>query len=362
MRISYLTDEALAILRGQLPANLECYASGDLGFFSDILDDIDGIKLYSELDFPDFELDMTSDFSISDPYNVRTLYTAMRNLPPSIACDERLWAGLAHGLFWDYVQYRQKEQIATGEERKIATSFFFTNGRKRSLYVNCLSRLWWAGYLTYDESNDEDPFALTDLIAKRAFPSTITLFSSSNMTANRQIGLGVLDSIMKRGQSGEEIKRKHFVGSLRYLNNMGGITLLDVLSRSEITAIVDAYFDTDEFAKLKLGAKTKAPAAEDDEDIDDEIAVVEAQDNPVETKPVETRAAYDPLIDDLEYYDYEYIDQRAQGGPLWIIGGDELEGFIEEWRDRLVEFAYSSRGSSITHWKPGWWTMDKSPE
>ena len=356
MRISYLTDEALATLRGQLPANLACYASNDQGFFADILDNIDGIKMYSELDFPNFELDMTSEFSVSDPYNVRTLYTAMRNLPPSIACDERLWAGLTHGLFWDYVQYRQKDQIATGDERKIATSFFFTNGHRRSLYVNCLSRLWWAGYLTYDETNEEDPFALTDLIAKRAFPSTITLFSSSNMTANRQIGLGVLDSINNRAQLGETIERKHFVCSLRYLNNMGGITLLDVLNRSEITRIVDEYLATDEFAKFKLGAKAKAPA-EDEHDAED-IEIVE----PTQSATVETRSAYDPLIDDLEFYDFEYVDQRAQGGPLWIIGGDELEGFVEEWRDRLVIFAYSKRGSSATNWKSGWWTMDKSPE
>lgn len=357
MRISYLTDEALATLRGQLPANLACYASGDQGFFSDILDDIDGIKMYSELDFPNFELDMTSDFSTSDPYNVRTLYGAMRKLPPSIACDERLWTGLAHGLFWDYVQYRQKEQIATGEGRKIATSFFFTNGHRRSLYVNCLSRLWWAGYLTYDESNDEDPFALTDLITKRAFPSTITLFSSSNMTASRQIGLGVLDSIKKRELAGETIERKHFVCSLRYLNNMGGITLLDVLTRSEITKIVDDYLATDEFARFKLGAKAKDSVAESNVDIGKSSSAVEAQ-----SSPFEVITAYDPVVDDLEFYDFEYVDQRAQGGPLWIIGGEELEGFVEEWRDRLVVFTYSSRGSGATNWKSGWWTMDKSPE
>ena len=359
MQINYLTDDALAALRGQLPENLPCYVSDDQGFFYDTLETIDGFRPYTEFNFPDFELDITSEFSISDPYNVRTLYTAMRDLPPSIACDERLWAGLAHGYFWDYVQYRQKEQIETGDERKIATSFFFTNGRKRSLYVNCLSRLWWAGFLTYDESNKEDPFELTDLIAKRAFPSTITLFSSSNMTANRQIGLGVLDSIKKRGEMGETIKRKHFVGSLRYLNNMGGITLLDVLSRTEITKIVDDYLATDEFAKLKLVSKRKKAT---DQVNDIELTTVVGNDAELASMKHDEITAYDPVIDDIEYYGYEYVDKRAVGGALWVIGGEELEEFAERWRDQLVVFQFANRGDRAINWKQGWWTMDKSPE
>ena len=383
MRANYLTDEALATLRGQLSENIPCYVSDDHDFFYDILDSIDGIRLDSKYEFPDFELDMSSDFATSDSRNVRVLYSAMRCLPPSVASDERLWAGFAHGLFWDYVQYRQEDQIATQNEQKIATSFFFTNGHKRSLYVNCLSRLWWTGHLTYDESNSDDPFALTDLITKNAFPSTIVLFSSSNMTANPQICLGVLDSIKKRELLGEVILRKHFVGPLRYLNSMGGITVLDVFSRTEIMQIVDEYLASDEFARMKLGTKGNAPSKSNSgnsqiDEIDDmneldnvdDAAMLSLGDNgepakdehPQESDSPNTRAANDPLIDDLEYYGYEYVDYRNVGGALWVADNGELDDFIEHWRDSLVVFKYRAIGTRALGKKPCWWTKDRAPE
>jgi len=406
MQISYLTDEALATLRGQLPDNIECYASGDLDFFYDILESINGIKKDTTLVFPDFTLDETSDYSISDMYNVRTLYTAMRTLPPAVACDERLWVALAHGFFWDYVQYRQADQIASREESKIATSFFFTNGHRRSLYVNCLSRLWWAGHLTYDEANKEDPFALTDLITKRAFPSTITLFSSSNMTANPNIGLGVLDSIKKRELAGEEIERKHFVGPLRYLNSMGGITVLDVFSRQEITSIIDKYLASEDFKNLKLKSKKKksedkkanSPSKDKNNsstkkamakeprqttalhDQPKQPATAERYIEPLTTihhtnpaplkataKPVspprqEVVAVYDPVIENLEAYGFEYVDQRPEGGALWVVAGKDFEGVAEYWRDQSIIFEYTEHGGKAVDWRPSWWTNDESPE
>ena len=361
MKISYLTDTALATLRGQLPDNISCYASGDQGYFYDIIDSMDGFRYDSKLVFPDFELDMSSDYAASDTRNVKTLYSAMRDLPLSVACDERLWVGLAHGYFWDYVQYRQEEQIASRDERKVATSFFFTNGQRRSLYVNCLSRLWWAGYLTYDEDNPDDPFELTDIITKTAFPSTITLFSSSNMTANPRIGLGVLDSLKKRERAGETIKRKYFVGPLRYLNSMGGITVLDILSRSEITNIVDEYLATDEFANLKLVSRKKKDETPESEP-ENNAAELPSESPAITTGEGPTRMAYDPVIDDIEYYGFDYVDERSSGGALWIVGGDELQEFVEEWRERLVNFEYAERGCAAVRWKPSWWTKDESPE
>lgn len=404
MRLSYLTDEALATLRAQLPQNLSCYASNDQNFFSDILEDMQGERWDSSLVFPDFELDETSDYSISDTRNVRVLYSAMRNLSPSIACDERLWVGLAHGYFWDYVQYRQAKQIASLNEQQIATSFFFTNGHRRSLYVNCLSRLWWIGFLTYDESNSEDPFALTDLITKQAFPSRSVIFSSSNITANKQIGLGVLDSIKKREQAGEEIERKHFVGPLKYLNSMGGITVLDVLSRSETTKIIDEYLASEAFRNMKLvsrkkGSKDAKASVRNEADVHTAVntrakqaeQVVrptqpeqptqqERHIEPLQTialeKPAQPRhtsepepsvqyeavPAYDPVIDNLEFYGFEYVDNRDVGGALWVVASEDFEGIAEYWRDKSVVFEYTERGGKAVGWRPSWWTNDASPE
>ena len=252
MRIDFMTEEALVKLRADLEDNLGHYVKNDQDYFYDVLDKMDGL-LASSLTCPDFDLNMSAVApENTDTDNVRRLYGAMRGLSPVVAADERLWTGLSHGYFWDYVQYRQHDAIASGDPKRVATSFFFTNGHRRSLFVHCLSRLWWAGYLTYDEKA-KDPFALTDVVTQQACASTIMLISSSNMTSNKDICLGVLTSIKKRPLTGEAIQRKHFVGPLRYLNNMGALTVLDMLSREEITEIVDQYLASDAFAQMKLG-------------------------------------------------------------------------------------------------------------
>lgn len=257
MRIEFMTEDALVKLRADLQDNVGHYVANDQSYFYDVLERIRGLRR-SSITCHDFDLDMSAALpEETDATNVRRLYGAMRSLSPVVASDERLWTGLSHGYFWDYVQYRQRSAIATKKPERIGSSFFFTNGHRRSLYVHCLSRLWWAGYMTYD-AQARDPFALTDVLTKHAFASTVMLFSSSNMTSNRDICLGVLGAIKKRQDMGEKIERKHFVGSLRYLNNMGALTVLDMLSREDIEEIVGRYLASDAFAGLKLKTKEGA--------------------------------------------------------------------------------------------------------
>ena len=80
-------------------------------------------------------------------------------------------------------------------------------------------------------------------MTRGAFSSTILLFSSSNFTANKNLSLGILDSIKKRSDAGERIERKHFVDSTKYLNQMGAVTILDTLSREKTTDLIDKFFN-----------------------------------------------------------------------------------------------------------------------
>lgn len=95
------------------------------------------------------------------------------------------------------------------------------------------------------------------MVAGHAFASTAMLLSSSNMTSNPNVCLGLLTSVRKRQDAGKRIERKHFVGPLRYLNNMGALTVVDVLGRDEVTEVVDGYLASEAFATLKLGAREK---------------------------------------------------------------------------------------------------------
>lgn len=186
----------------------------------------------SKIQCEDITLNMDEDYNISDRKNVEILYDALRDLSPALASDERLWSGMLFCQFWDYVKYRRRAELEQGLERDVLNSFLFMRGTKRSCFMNCLSRLWWTGYLLYDASNIEH-YKAVDLITESAYSSNIVLISSNNFVSNKNLALGVLDCIMKRKQAGEKIGRYHFVEANKYVNCIGGITLLDSMSREE---------------------------------------------------------------------------------------------------------------------------------
>lgn len=196
----------------------------------------------SKIQCRDFELNYDADFNRSDRENVKIIYEALKDLSSVNASDERLWAGVLFGQLWEFVRYRRAKELKSGNEREILNSFLFMRGIKRSCFINCLSRLWWTGYLLYDPASGHH-YKAVDLIGERAFSSTILLLSSSNFMANKELALGVLDSISERKQKGEKVGRDHFVEANRYLNCIGSVTLLDAMSRNEVKQIVDNRLD-----------------------------------------------------------------------------------------------------------------------
>lgn len=187
-------------------------------------------------------LDKDPDYNISDRKNVEILYEALKDLSPSFASDERLWAGMLFCQFWDYVKYRRVKEIKSGNKQDILNSFLFMRGTKRSCFVNCLSRLWWTGYLLYDPSSIEH-YKAVDLITENAYSSNIVLISSNNFVSNKELALGVLDCISKRKQMGEKIGRYHFVEANKYINCIGGVALLDTMTRDEARDLASRRLD-----------------------------------------------------------------------------------------------------------------------
>lgn len=192
----------------------------------------------SRIQCPELELSYDVDYNKSDRKNVEIVYEALRDLSPVNASDERLWAGVLFGQLWKFVRYRRAVELSSGNEREILNSFLFMRGIKRSCFINCLSRLWWAGYLLYDPENASH-YAPIELISESAFPSNIMLLSSSNFMADKKLALGVLDCISERKRKGEKIGRYHFTEANKYLNCIGGVTLLDAMSREEVKKMVN---------------------------------------------------------------------------------------------------------------------------
>lgn len=171
----------------------------------------------------------------ADLENVRRLYGAWRTLTPYAAADERLWAGLSHTVFWRYIHDRKAADFQEDKAASLRSDFFFAQGRRRSLFVNPLARLWWAGHMVFDERR-RDPFELLPVLAQRAFASQLVLFSSSSLMSRRETRFAVLALLDRFARAGHTVKREHLQALLRRLNALSSLTLVDLLSEEEIEA------------------------------------------------------------------------------------------------------------------------------
>lgn len=198
------------------------------------------------MEVPDFELAEIESMSIGevDFENCKILYNNLRNISESQSSDERLWAGLCNSTFYDYM--RRRYQYPTKQLKKketdisaVISRFFFSGGTRSGFFRNGLAKCWWVGRATFDKDNDNH-FAMLDVIGANDLTTKISdIFYSNTFSSNPVILAGICDALKFFSDHGQQLDEKnHIRASMKYLNAIGGATLLDVLSREEICKIV----------------------------------------------------------------------------------------------------------------------------
>ncbi|WP_230203618.1 DUF6339 family protein [Bacillus massiliigorillae] len=240
MKLKIISEETLQDLRVNFTAYCNHYYTQDNNWFEQYFQE-EGRVIETTIDFEMPELCYGEEYAKSDKENVKHIYSSLRHLTIVQATQERLWSGLAHLQFRDFSYYRLSKELVTKNDKRINTALFFKNGAKRSLFVHILARLWWVGYMTYDEENMDNPYWLTDFFCEKDFSARSTVFFSSNFTSNKDITIGILRALIKLKENGLEIKRDHFVQATKYLNVIGGAMVLDMLSVDEVEEMVTKH-------------------------------------------------------------------------------------------------------------------------
>jgi len=225
MKLYFLKQDALDTLQGNLKTNARKYMNPTNEWIIEFFDGQSPFLEYKK-EVVDFSLDMSFEKpEESDVANIKILYSAMKGLTETDATDERLWSGLEHGQFWDYLRYRWSLDKNIPTEKEISRHFFYGQSKRRSLLVNTLSRLWWIGKLTYDEKRS-NPFELTEVLSNDFATRTLMLFSS-NYSSNPMIVRAILAAMLDVKKNGNNISRDIFTGITKYLNVLGGTYILD---------------------------------------------------------------------------------------------------------------------------------------
>lgn len=220
----------------------------------------------------------------------------LKFLNESQASDERLWAGLCHSVFYEYVRKRWNYDKLQPKTQKDAVSniksrFFFSGGTRSGLYRNTLSKCWWVGRNTYDMSN-LNHFEKLDIIGSNDISTKINdIFYSNNFSSNSTILDGIVEGIKYFNEEGIQLTvKEHIRPSLQLLNAIGGGVVLDCLNKEDISNIF----------------------------IDNIYAIIQGDEQGVES-------------DDTDYTNTEEIDTEENGyNELYVALGHKVHVRIEE--------------------------------
>ena len=246
MKLLFLPEEHLESLKNSLEENLHFYKEPDNKWVYNFFGNSPFREFKKEV--PDFNLVMDSKKPEStDVKNAEILYKNLISLTDTQASDERLWAGLTHGTFYNYMYYRWSDK-SNNSLANTKSRYFFAQSKRRSLVTNSLSRLWWIGKYTYDELY-KNPFELLNYF-KNDFSTKALYLFSSNFSSNDKIRKALLIVVNNLENKGIKIDRRKFKEIIMYLNVLGGTYLLDYYSKDELISIIEEY--TTQLLNVKL--------------------------------------------------------------------------------------------------------------
>jgi hypothetical protein len=183
-----------------------------------------------------FKLELDENGS-KDFDNARFIYEAFPGLTPSDANDERLWIRLTHDHCHSYMV---KRWMSGGEKTQetIIDRFFFKGRGQRTRVHNGISRLWWIAKLTVQEdANDvEEKWKYTKIICESQ--DFITSILERTMGTYPNVRFAILDYYLDNKAAFGEAKSKKIQKLLRDLNNYGGVNLLPLMGKEQVTDLI----------------------------------------------------------------------------------------------------------------------------
>ena len=216
-----------------MESNAEYYKR-DNGWLKEFFDGRE-YAIETGIEYPEFQLVSTGNKTDDDFTNTKIVYDALgKILTPHQACNKYMWSYLVHDKYWSYA----KQRWAVESGASIKTRYFCGDSRI-PLSLNALSRLWWYGYLTYDDDNPSDPYHLTKLMTSDT--DLCQNLVQHKYSMNKAVALGFLDGIKKFIDESGEFTGEKQRSLIKYVNRYGAVTSLDVLTREEIKELTYNY-------------------------------------------------------------------------------------------------------------------------
>ena len=269
--------------------------------------------------------------------NIRRIWQSLNVLTPVQAEMEKIWVALAHTDYLDYQMGIFNSQITNPDNKKreessLKSRTIFVNGAKRSLAIHNLSILWWLAYYFRDDQNIENPYHLIDFFVSTPYRGNAVALLSSNIISNKEIALGILEAVkILIEEEGMVVNRFPYSEAGKILNEVGGVRILDTLTREEVKDILIKNLPNSHkvsFVNDKGEDDTSlAVAKEENQDI--EITELERPIEPTETNdnviilPVERTDANASVSEINKVADFPVLEgttqqEETEDDDMWI--------------------------------------------
>ena len=237
-KLKYVTDVFLDDFKTNFKSKyLPLYMKGDKEKIREIFSNSENV-LESSFEFECEELVLESVDPDASIKNIQIIWESLRGLSITEAENEKVWVALENTYYLDYHLDQLKMITGKKKEASITSRTIFNNGNKRSLMINNISILWWIAYYTYDERL-EDPYYYTKRFLSGSYRGNAVAYFSSNLVSNKEIVLGTLEAICEWIDENKMIENRFsYSNANKILNLVGGVVVLDFLSKEEIKNIV----------------------------------------------------------------------------------------------------------------------------
>lgn len=187
------------------------------------------------------------DSAITDTENTKIVYKVLKGLTPTQAIDPRIWVYLTHVQFWSYMRkrwsfddYSENSHTDANTRSWIRERYHFRGGA-RAMFRNGISRLFWFGHASYDETR-ANPWELTDVLVSKQ-DILETLFGR-NPGRNRTYMRAFLTVVQQEEEDGalSKLQPKDRRNAIRELAKdttfLAGVTAIDFLDFSELVDLL----------------------------------------------------------------------------------------------------------------------------
>ena len=172
-----------------------------------------------------------------DIHNVKVIYGTYKDyITPLTATNKYMWSCLCHKEFSEYIRDRWFSNPR--DISKTIKTRFFMDG-KDGKFDNAIARLWWYGYISYDESAP-NPFHLTEILlsAQQICTDLIDESYSSNKVVVKAMLLAlkaIKEEFPEKGLS------QPWRDCVKYINRCGAVINLDFVGADKVYKLTYNY-------------------------------------------------------------------------------------------------------------------------